>query len=82
MTQITLTVEQAQLLSDSEGLVLVYLPDGKSAGTLDRTIVVETPTECTFSEDEIQRALADAATPGPRRTTAEVWARIRSRYPS
>jgi hypothetical protein len=75
MTQITLSSEQAAILSNASEPVCVRLPNGTIAGWLKKDI---TPKEPIFTPEEIAEAERTANSPGPWYTTKEVLERLRS----
>jgi hypothetical protein len=75
MAQITLSSEQAAILSDATAPVLVCLPDGRFAGWVKLDI---TPKEPVFTPEEIAEAERRANGPGPWHTTQQVLEHLRS----
>jgi len=72
MTQITLTSDQAALLSQASEPVAICGPDGRVVGFASPIVGVSTPKECPFTPEEIAAAEKEAAGPGPFRTTREI----------
>jgi hypothetical protein len=75
MTQITLSSEQAAIVSNANEPIRVCLPNGIVAGWLKRDI---TPKEPIFTPEEIAEAERRANGPGPWLTTKEVLDNLRS----
>jgi hypothetical protein len=68
--KLVLTPEQASLLSQTPGRLLIYLPDGSIAGYLsDRPV---------FTAEEIAAAERAAESPGPWYTTQQVLDHLRT----
>jgi hypothetical protein len=78
MTQITLTIEQNIILSNSQEPVAVCRPDGSVVGFVSPTVSIMTPTKCPFTSEEIAAAEIEAESDGPWHTTQEVMAHLRS----
>jgi len=75
MTQLVLTPEQASLVSQTQGKLPIYLPDGRVAGYLSRIAPTDRPV---FTPDEIAAARRAADSPGPWYTTQQVLDHLRT----
>jgi hypothetical protein len=76
MTQLVLTPEQANLVSQTKGKLPVYLPDGSVAGYLSR--LAPGADRPVFTPEEIAAAQKAADSPGPWYTTQEVLEHLRT----
>jgi hypothetical protein len=77
MTQLVLTPEQANLISQTRGKIPVFLPDGSVAGYLSKGSV-DSPERTVFTPEEIAKAQKAAESPGPWYTTQEVLDHLRT----
>jgi hypothetical protein len=77
MTQITLTPEQAQILSVGDPPIVLRGPDGKVMGYVARSGSFVTPKEPLFTPEEIAEAEKGLDSDGPWYTTKEVLESLR-----
>ena len=76
MTQLVLTPEQASLVSQTQGKLPIYLPDGSVAGYLSR--IAPSTDRPVFTPEEIAAAKRAADSAGPWYSTQQVLDHLRT----